>query len=104
VPVVATSLAVEGMELIDHEDILIADGPGDFARAMIQLYESEELWNRLSKNAIEKTKAMYSVSAARKRLRHLLGNKHFDRFRTSELKMLTAKLGPGSNRPRQRVS
>src|SRR5207248_5660173 len=71
VPVVATSLAVEGMELTDHEDILIADEAQDFARALIQLYESEELWNRLSKNAIEKTKAIYSVSAARKRLRHL---------------------------------
>ncbi len=104
VPVVATSLAVEGMELTDHENVLVADEAQDFARALIQLYESEELWNRLSKNAIEKTKAMYSVSAARKRLRHLFSDKHFDRFRTSELKMLTAKLGPRSNRPRQRVS
>jgi GT2 family glycosyltransferase/glycosyltransferase involved in cell wall biosynthesis len=104
VPVVATSLAVEGMELTDHENVLVADEPEDFARALIQLYESEELWNRLSQNALEKTKAMYSVSAARKRLRHLFSDKHFDRFRTSELKMLTSKLGPRNNRPRQGVS
>src|SRR5207302_7150462 len=47
VPVVATSLAVEGIALTDREDILIADEPEDFARAIIELYESEELWNRL---------------------------------------------------------
>jgi GT2 family glycosyltransferase/glycosyltransferase involved in cell wall biosynthesis len=104
VPVVATSLAVEGMELTDHQNVLVADEPEDFARALIQLYESEELWNRLSKNGIEKTKAMYSVPAARKRLRHLFSNEHFDRSRTSGLKMLTAKLGPGTNRLRQGMS
>jgi GT2 family glycosyltransferase/glycosyltransferase involved in cell wall biosynthesis len=104
VPVVATSLAVEGMELADHEDVLIADEPEDVARALIQLYESEELWNRLSKNGIEKTKAMYSVSAARKRLRQLFSDSHFKRFRTSKLKMLTSKLGPGSNRRRRGIS
>src|SRR5881227_296271 len=41
VPVVATSLAVEGMELADHEDILVADEPEEFARVLIELYESE---------------------------------------------------------------
>ena len=58
VPVVATSLAVEGMELTDHEDILVADDPEDFARALIELYESEELWKRLSENGVRKTQAL----------------------------------------------
>ena len=44
VPVVATSMAIEGMELQDREDILVADEPEEFARAIIELYESEELW------------------------------------------------------------
>src|SRR5260370_26389744 len=48
VPVVATSLAVEGMALTDREDVLIADEPEDFARAVVELYESEDLWNRIS--------------------------------------------------------
>ena len=48
VPVVATSIAVEGMNLVDHEHVLVADEPQDFARALIELYESEELWKRLS--------------------------------------------------------
>jgi GT2 family glycosyltransferase/glycosyltransferase involved in cell wall biosynthesis len=76
VPVVATSLAVEGMELKDREDILVADDPGDFARALIELYESEELWNRLSENGIEKTRALYSTDAARKKLEFLFSDEH----------------------------
>ena len=73
VPVVATSIAVEGMELQDREDVLVADGSEAFADALVELYESEELWNRLSQNGIEKTKSLYSVEAARKKLRHLFG-------------------------------
>jgi GT2 family glycosyltransferase/glycosyltransferase involved in cell wall biosynthesis len=76
VPVVATSLAVEGMELEDREDILVADDPGDFARALIELYKSEELWNRLSENGVGKTRALYSTDAARKKLEFLLSDEH----------------------------
>ena len=77
VPVVATSLAVEGMFLTDREDVLIGDTPEDFARALIEVYGSEELWHYVSKNALEKTKALYSVEAARKKLKHLLSDEHF---------------------------
>ena len=74
VPVVATSLAVEGMGLTDHEDVLVADGPEDFARALIELYESEELWKRLSQNGISKTRDLYSTDAAREKLEFLFSD------------------------------
>ncbi len=76
VPVVATSVAVEGTELRDREEILVADGPEDFARALIELYESEELWNRLSENGIKKTRVLYSPEAARQRLQFLFSDEH----------------------------
>jgi glycosyltransferase involved in cell wall biosynthesis len=76
VPVVATQIAVEGMELTDHEDILIADEPEEFARALVELYESEELWSRLSENSIKMTKAQYSVAAAREKLQILFSDQH----------------------------
>ena len=76
VPVVATSLAVEGMELTDHEDILIADEPEDFAWALIELYESEELWKRLSENGIRKTRSLYSTDTAREKLEPLFSDQH----------------------------
>jgi GT2 family glycosyltransferase/glycosyltransferase involved in cell wall biosynthesis len=76
VPVVATSLAVEGMALQDGEDILVADEPEDFARAMIEVYESEDLWNRISENGIKKTRALYSTDTARKKLELLFSEEH----------------------------
>ena len=92
VPVVATLLAVEGMELTDHQDILVADEPEDFARALTELYESEELWNRLSENGIKKTKWLYSIEAARARLSYLFSDKHLKVPKGRKLKMLTAKI------------
>ena len=76
VPVVATSLGVEGTDLRHREDIMIADEPEDFARALVELYESRELWNRLSENGVKKTRALYSVETARKKLEGLFGDEH----------------------------
>ena len=76
VPVVATSIAVEGTELRNGEDILVADEPEAFARALISLYHSEELWNRLSENGLRKTRMLYSVETARRKLEVLFGDEH----------------------------
>jgi GT2 family glycosyltransferase/glycosyltransferase involved in cell wall biosynthesis len=83
VPVVATSLAIEGMELQDREDILVADDPEDFARALIELYNSEDLWNRISENGIAKTRSLYSTDAARKKLELLFSDEHLRRLEQS---------------------
>jgi glycosyltransferase involved in cell wall biosynthesis len=69
-------VAVEGTELRDREDILVADEPQDFARALIELYECEQLWNHLSENGTRKTRALYSTEAARKKLEFLFSNEH----------------------------
>ena len=76
VPVIATSIATEGMELQDYEDILLADEPAEFARALVELYESEDLWKRLSENGVRKTRALYSIDAARKKLEFLFSEDH----------------------------
>ena len=89
VPVVATSLAVEGMALKDREEVLVADEPEDFARALIELYESEELWKRLSENGIRKTHALYSSDIAREKLEFLFGDNRFGK--------------PAKSRPAQQV-
>jgi len=76
VPVVATSVAVDGTGFRDREEILVADEPEDFAKALIELYESEDLWNQLSENGLTKTRALYSTDAARKKLEFLLSDQH----------------------------
>ena len=84
VPVVATSIAAEGMELKDHEDILLADKPEEFAEALVELYESEALWNRLSENGIRKTQALYSTDVARKKLEFLFSDDHLASLRKKQ--------------------
>jgi GT2 family glycosyltransferase len=84
VPVVATSVAVEGAGLTDGEDILVADQPEDFARAIIDLYKSEQLWNKISENGLTKTRALYSLDAARTKLEFLLSDAHVQGAKKSQ--------------------
>ena len=59
---------------------------------VVELYESEELWNRLSENGIEKTKTHYSVSAVQKRLDHLFSDRSTEVPQAENLKMLSAAI------------
>jgi GT2 family glycosyltransferase/glycosyltransferase involved in cell wall biosynthesis len=79
VPVVATSVAVEGMSLIDSEDVLVADDPAQFAERVVEVYRSEEIWTHLSRNGLEKTKSLYSIESARRQLSRLFSDEHMSR-------------------------
>jgi len=46
-PVVTTTIGAEGWEF-DGSQALIADSPGDLAKAAVRLYDDAELWQRLS--------------------------------------------------------
>lgn len=48
VPVVATSVATEGLGLVDGRDALIADEPAAFAAAIAAVHDDAALWGRLS--------------------------------------------------------
>ena len=79
VPVIATSLAAEGMSLTDGEDVRIADSPDDFAAALIEIYQSEQLWQKISRNALEKAAALYSPNTAKSQLARI--------FQTAEMSL-----------------
>jgi GT2 family glycosyltransferase/glycosyltransferase involved in cell wall biosynthesis len=64
-PVVATTLAVEGMHVRAGEDVLVADDPATFAAAVARLYRDEALWQRLSANGLANVEAHFSFAAAR---------------------------------------
>ncbi len=51
-PVVATSLAAEGMSLKDGDNILVADGSEAFANAVARIYQDEALWHNISQNGL----------------------------------------------------
>ncbi len=67
-PVVATSLAIEGMGLIGGEHIFVADEPDDFAASIVKLYQQEVEWNRISSNGLRFADQAWGIEAAWQRL------------------------------------
>ena len=71
-PVVATPCAVEGMHLVDGEDVLVADDAEAFAEAVLQLHDDAALWSKLSEGGLENTRRHFSPDVVRAPLRRLL--------------------------------
>ncbi len=72
VPVVATSVAVEGMQLSDGVDVLVADDAASFVAAVLRLHEDGALWQRLSVNGLDNVQQHFSAAAAAATLRRVL--------------------------------
>jgi len=72
VPVVASSVAAEGIPLTKGDDILVADDPVTFSQAIGELYHNEQLWNQLSKNGLKIINEHYSIETNRFRLVEIL--------------------------------
>lgn len=72
-PTITTKIGAEGMGLIDHQDVLIADTDEEFARAVIELYENRELWQKLADNSLETIKR-YQPATVQTNLQVLLSN------------------------------
>ncbi|MGN6512878.1 MAG: glycosyltransferase [Lysobacteraceae bacterium] len=70
-PVVATTCAVEGMHLVDGEDVLVADQAAAFADAVVRLHGDAALWQRLSRNGLANVQRHFSLDAARDTVRRL---------------------------------
>jgi glycosyltransferase involved in cell wall biosynthesis len=72
VPVVATSVGVEGMTLENREDALIADTPKAFAEAVVAAYSDPDLWSRLVRNGLRKVATQFSPQRAEVALARIL--------------------------------
>ena len=64
-PVVATAIACEGIDLEDEVDVLTADDPAEFAKKVVRLYTDSKLWNKLSQGGFEKVSRDYSVAGTK---------------------------------------
>jgi glycosyltransferase involved in cell wall biosynthesis len=71
-PVVATSVAAEGVFLTHESDVLIGDDARSFAHAVVRLYSDEVLWKRLSENGLKNIEKHFSKSVARRALEDIL--------------------------------
>ena len=63
VPVVATSIAAEGMGLGTDDGILVADTADRMAEQIVRLYNHSDLWRRLSSNGYLTFQNRFSLSA-----------------------------------------
>ena len=72
VPSVATTIAIEGMGLVDGENAVVADDPIFFADRVVRLYEDEALWSRVSAGGLAFVETHYSLQAGRARLARIL--------------------------------
>jgi glycosyltransferase involved in cell wall biosynthesis len=72
VPAVLTSIAAEGMGLVDGSDVLVADEPRAFARSVVQLYRDRALWESMSRKGLEFAKERFSRDAVRPLLEQIL--------------------------------
>ena len=59
VPIITTTKGIEGIDLRNEEECLIADSPEAFADAIIRLSQNTDLQKKLSANASERLKALY---------------------------------------------
>lgn len=61
VPIVSTTLGAEGIPVTHEKDILIADGPEDFANSIIRLMMDQKLSDNIALNLQELVTQKYSV-------------------------------------------
>lgn len=60
IPVVTTPAGAQGMEIIDRENVMIADSPKKFAEAVLELLNDRILYKNIRNNAIKKISDKYS--------------------------------------------
>lgn len=74
VPVVATSIAAEGLDVAPERHLLVADSPLRFAQSCVRLIEKPELRNWLRENASRLYHEAYLPKAMRKVLLKSISN------------------------------
>jgi len=72
VPAVLSPIAAEGTGIKDDFEALIAENPKEWVLAIKRLYTDVELWNKISKNALDFVKKEYSFEKGREVVRKAL--------------------------------
>lgn len=72
VPVIASTLAIEGMQLADNLNVLVADDANAILAAVQRLQTDATLWQRLSEQGLDNVRKHFSAEAADRTLRDAL--------------------------------
>ncbi len=70
-PTVTTSIGAEGMGLVDRQDVLIGEDEDALARAVIELYHEQKLWEKLAQNSLDSIEK-YSPLKVQQSIKNLL--------------------------------
>ncbi|MBI2821054.1 MAG: glycoside hydrolase family 99-like domain-containing protein [Acidobacteria bacterium] len=72
-PTVSTTVGIEGLNLRDGEEVLVADDPAKFAAATARLLKNGKLWQRLARNGRAQVEGTHSREAVRARFLEVVG-------------------------------
>lgn len=61
--IVATSLSIDGLDLADNREVLLAETPQDFADKVVRMLEDRQTAQRLGANGLAKVRDRYSWTA-----------------------------------------
>jgi hypothetical protein len=103
-PVVATSIAIEGIPLTDGENVVVADAADHFASSIARVYEDESVWNTLSRNGIAFADNAWGPEAAWKNLSDILARLGFTSHRNGRPLRLYSSGSEVSPVPREEAS
>jgi glycosyltransferase involved in cell wall biosynthesis len=77
IPVVTTTVGLEGIDASIGEDVLVADSPDDFAQAVLQLLQNPSLQSKLVQNGRQLAKKRYDWQVVLKKLDKIYGGANF---------------------------
>jgi O-antigen biosynthesis protein len=77
-PVVATELAIEGMQLATDDGYVIANNPSDFAEKILKLYNDELKWQKLSTRGRIAAEKLWGFESSVSGLKTILSRVGFD--------------------------
>jgi glycosyltransferase involved in cell wall biosynthesis len=71
-PVISTSIGVEGTGLLDGRDVMVRDSPSTFVDAILEVNDGEEMWTMLSENGLEFVEQNFSKAVTTELIRDLI--------------------------------
>lgn len=73
-PVVTTTMGVEGMDVVSGRDLFVVDAPDEFARTVVRLYQDEHTWSEISRNSAAFIERTCSPQRARETMASILSS------------------------------
>jgi GT2 family glycosyltransferase len=77
-PVVASRVAIEGINLMPEKDFLLANSPEEIAKQISRLYNDEALWEMISQNSYHNSQKLWGFEPAVQSLKEVLSKVGLD--------------------------